>query len=248
MKPKLVLFDYGQTLCNEMRFDALRGERAVLEQATENPAGVTAEEVQALFKAVDEELNRRNPDPWGELVEISNLAVQRYVYESLGLRFTRPPQEVEQIFWDAATEPTNPTEQVRQLLDTLWRAGVRTGVVSNLTFTSLALQARLDRCLPGHHFEFALASSDYVFRKPHPRFYQLALQRAGVLAAEAWFCGDNAVCDVDGPSAMGMRAFWYTGAMRNPYTRDIRPTGPHTRIDHWSELEEILALESRRQE
>lgn len=46
-KPKMMLFDYGQTLVNEKKFDGIAGTRAVLQYATKNKYGRTAEEVQA---------------------------------------------------------------------------------------------------------------------------------------------------------------------------------------------------------
>lgn len=35
-KPKMILFDYVQTLVNEQIFDGVKGSRAVLEYATKN--------------------------------------------------------------------------------------------------------------------------------------------------------------------------------------------------------------------
>ena len=46
-KPKMMLFDYGQTLVNEKKFDGIAGTRAVLQYATKIKYGRTAEEVQA---------------------------------------------------------------------------------------------------------------------------------------------------------------------------------------------------------
>ena len=34
--PKMILFDYGQTLVNEQRFNGVRGTEAVLKYATKN--------------------------------------------------------------------------------------------------------------------------------------------------------------------------------------------------------------------
>ena len=38
-KPKMILFDYGQTLVNEQRFNGVRGTEAVLKYATKNKYG-----------------------------------------------------------------------------------------------------------------------------------------------------------------------------------------------------------------
>lgn len=48
-KPKMILFDYGQTLVNEQKFDGVKGTAAVLKYAKRNKYHKTAEEVQEYF-------------------------------------------------------------------------------------------------------------------------------------------------------------------------------------------------------
>ena len=36
IKPKMILFDYGQTLINEVKFDGVKGTEAVLKYAVKN--------------------------------------------------------------------------------------------------------------------------------------------------------------------------------------------------------------------
>lgn len=55
-KPKMILFDYGQTLVSEAGFDGVKGTRAVLEFAVENKYNRTAEEIQREADAVNHEL------------------------------------------------------------------------------------------------------------------------------------------------------------------------------------------------
>lgn len=44
-KPKMMIFDYGHTLCYEPEQDYARGWRAAMEHAVENPHGITAEQL-----------------------------------------------------------------------------------------------------------------------------------------------------------------------------------------------------------
>ncbi len=44
-KPKMILFDYGQTLVNAQSFDGVRRTEAVLQYAVKNPCHKSAEEV-----------------------------------------------------------------------------------------------------------------------------------------------------------------------------------------------------------
>ena len=55
----------------------------------------------------------------------------------------------------------------------------------------------------------AMVSSAWVgARKPHPRIFTVALEEAGVSAAEALFVGDTWNADVDGPTAAGMTSLY----------------------------------------
>ena len=52
--PKMILFDYGETLLSERNIDFLRGERAVFSYLQETPRQVTPEEVAAFGTEVFE--------------------------------------------------------------------------------------------------------------------------------------------------------------------------------------------------
>ena len=60
-RPKMILFDYGQTLVAERRFDGVRGTAAVLKHAVENERNLTPEEVQAEADKINHELKRFDP-------------------------------------------------------------------------------------------------------------------------------------------------------------------------------------------
>ena len=61
MKPQMIIFDYGQTLIDEMRFDGIKGAEAVLDKCVKNPNHITAEEIQQLANEIDFECGRYNP-------------------------------------------------------------------------------------------------------------------------------------------------------------------------------------------
>ena len=44
-KPKMILFDYGQTLVSEGRFDGIAGTKAVLDKCVSNPNNISAEDI-----------------------------------------------------------------------------------------------------------------------------------------------------------------------------------------------------------
>lgn len=65
--------------------------------------------------------------------------------------------------------------------------------------------------MPDSRFEFVIASSEYMVRKPNPRIFRLALQKAGLSPDRVWFCGDNVRADVEGAHAAGLFPVWYEG-------------------------------------
>lgn len=232
--PSMILFDYGQTLCDEERFDGVRGTRALLQHAIENKYGKTAEEVQERADQLMRELLPcRTAAPFAELHQYP---FQKYLYASMGIRFSLSPYEMENLFWDAAA-PGRPAPGIEKLLEELHARHIRTGVISNISFSGRALRERIGRLLPGHHFEFILASSDYLFRKPSPHFFSLALEMAGLSASQAWFIGDNPACDVAGARQMGMSALWYTGCLQG---KCEPPAGDVTAISDWAQLPALL--------
>ena len=81
-KPKMILFDYGETLCTEYWGDPLGGCRAVLAAASANPKGVTEEQLLAQFQAIDRDLTRLPSDPWQTGPELRWQSFARYVFES----------------------------------------------------------------------------------------------------------------------------------------------------------------------
>lgn len=237
-KPKMILFDYGQTIINEKIFDPLRGTRAVLKEAAINPNNISAEEVQDLANQLLKEIGRWGVDAEKQtFLEVHNHVFQNYLYEYFDIKFTKPMAEVEQIFQGAACI-AEPTKNISEFLSFLDSENIRTSVVSNISFSGNLLKEHINTLLPSNNFEFIIASSEYIFRKPHKRIFELALRKAKLDASEVWYCGDNAVFDVDGAAASGIFPVWYKGAIEksNKYT----PKSECLEVNDWNELIEVL--------
>ena len=56
--PKMVLFDYGQTLIEEQKLDGVKGTEAVLHYAIRNKYHLSAEQVQAKANEIIREFGR----------------------------------------------------------------------------------------------------------------------------------------------------------------------------------------------
>jgi putative hydrolase of the HAD superfamily len=236
-KPKMILFDYGQTLINESVFNGLAGQKALLNRAIKNGSGATAEEINNFVEELEKDIGRYNLDTVDSYkYEIHNFNFQRYINEYFELEFNMELWELEKIFWDNAS-PAAVTEGIEELLRYLDDNTIRTGVISNISFGEDSLKERINELIPTNHFEFIMATSDYVFRKPSKYIFQFALKKAGLKPEEVWYCGDNPAYDVDGSVNAGMTGVWYTGAIRH---KSAMPKSNHIHIENWRELIDML--------
>ena len=236
-KPKMILFDYGQTLIAEAPFNGIRGTAAVLAMASENRFGYSVEEVQAEAEAINREIRRFDPAYAKErrIVEIPNHMFTHYLYESMGLKIDATAEEIDRAFWDAAS-PGQPTEGIEDFLAFLRAQGIRTGVISNISYAGTVVEERIHRLLPDNDFEFIIATSEYLFRKPSPRIFRLALLKAGLDAEDVWYVGDNYNCDIVGAREAGMFPVWYTAHV--DYEQEDHDDV--VRIKDWAELKALL--------
>ena len=238
-KPKMILFDYGHTLLCEPDFNSLRGEEALFAYVTKNPHNLTPAQINEFGQDVFEKMGAAREIG----LELHQRQFQSILYEYLGLEFSVSFPEAEKILWDnfsaGALMPN-----ADKIIDYINGRGIRSGVISNIGWSGAALTERINRLLPQNKFEFVIASSEYIFRKPNPMLFELSLRKAGLVAGDVWFCGDNIKADVEGSSAVGMFPVWYDDeVMENPWrgqNKGMLPNCGHLHIHDWLELIEIL--------
>lgn len=237
-RPEMILFDYGDTLVWEPVPDFPRGWRAVFQYVTENPDGVTPEQAHQLADGLwrrfsaSRSLSASRKGGW----EIHEWQQLRTVLEALGLRASLPLSELECVLMDHACQ-SHLFPHVEETLDSLRGLGIRTGVISNIGWSGQALARRLDKLLPGHSFEFVIASSEYGIRKPDPLIFQIALKKARLPAAKVWFCGDSWEADILGAFKARLFPVWVQSSGGAP------PGGgdfPYLKITGWQELVSMI--------
>lgn len=227
--PKMILFDYGETLLYETDVDFIRGEKALFPYITKNRNNVSAEEISAFSLRIFNKMgDARKID-----MELNQRQQQQIVYESLGIEFSISYQEAEQILWDNAAKGAV-IPGAEKMLDYVNRAGIRSGVISNIGWSGNALKNRINCLLPKNQFEFIIASSDYGFRKPSPYLFKLAVEKSGLKPEELWFCGDNPIADVEGAAGVGIFPVWYSSNIESGGR--IRPKCSCLHIEEWAQL------------
>lgn len=236
--PKMIIFDYGHTLGYEPGFDKTRGNQAVFERIKVNRYGKTAEDIQNFANELTNEIKLHT----NSVVEVHAHIFDRILYEYLGIELDVSLNEIETIFWDNAA-PGSIMPDADKLITYVNSRKIRSGVISNITFSGHTLANRLNRLLPDNQFEFIMASSEYVFRKPHRVIFETAIRKSGLKPDEIWYCGDNTRADIIGASNVGIFPVWYESRLECSYrdkSLDIAPDCTYLHIHEWSELIEIL--------
>lgn len=124
--------------------------------------------------------------------------------------------------------------EVPDMLKRLKAAGVRTAILSNGSPSMLAAvvkNAKLDDLLDG-----VLSVEDVGVYKPHPKVYQLAVDRLGVPASAISFQSSNA-WDAYAASAFGMKVIWCN---RYGQRRERLPGSPDREIKSLAELPALI--------
>ena len=234
-KPKMILFDYGQTLIVEPQFDWTRANLALLSHATNLPSGMTPEEFcdrsNSLFEYV---MGARSES----CREIEHEKFIRLLCGSFGLKLDISVAEADLLYWDSATHGSFASPGAPEFLDYLHENGLRTGVISNMCYATMALRTRLNRYLPNNRFEFVITSSDYILRKPEKLIFDVARLRSGLDASDIWYVGDNPNADIVGASGAGMFPVLYTGAHMRDYSNV--PSLQFARVDSFDELKKLV--------
>lgn len=234
MKPKMILFDYGDTLLCEPHWDSEKGNRELMKYITKNPKKCTIHDITREIQEVFGEIERIREV---EGYDFPCRTGDRLAYEHLGIEFSLTPLEHEVVFWTAAS-PGAIMPHADELIRYLNGSGIRTGVISNNGWSGEALQNRFDRLLPENQFEFVLSSADYMIRKPDPRIFEIALNKADLSAGEVWYCGNDVKADVMGAASVGIFPVFYNEAGKGNACDDL--DFELLQIDDWRQMVKIL--------
>lgn len=171
-------------------------------------------------------LQNRHADFW----QVTGDALD-FALETLGMADPALRDRLMQLYRELATFP-----EVPGVLERLKRASYRIAILSN--GSPPMLEAAVESAGIGHLLDAVLSVEEAGVYKPHPRVYQLALDRLGLDAAAIAFQSSNA-WDAHAASAFGMRVVWCN---RYGQRRERLPGAPDAEIKTLAELPELLGL------
>lgn len=212
--PRAILFDLDETLAD--RTGAIRKYCAFLQEDFGGALGASSlDDIHAAVIAADDFGSLRQAEALARAAIWNGAPTVAALAEHWASRFG-----------EAAT----PFPGAIELLRTLARRGVRTGVITN---GGAAMQRGKIKALGLERLvDTIVISSEVALRKPDPAIFMLALERLGCAPEQSWFVGDHPDIDVRGAESAGLRAFWVkTGAV-------LSDDAPGT---HLARLTELLA-------
>ena len=131
-----------------------------------------------------------------------------------------------------------PFPEVPDVLERLKRSGLRTAILSNGSPQMLDAVVRASGL--GAHIDAVLSVEAVGVYKPHPKVYQLAVDRLGIPAAGIAFQSSNA-WDAYAASAFGMRVVWCNRYGQRP---ERLPGEPDREIASLAELPALVGASS----
>jgi putative hydrolase of the HAD superfamily len=225
--PSGVLFDFGDTILNVESFDPAAGRKKLLEFA-KNASHLTIEDIQRSADDIYGEVNRIKEE---SLIEVAWQILDRLLFETLGVSFNISYSELEKECWQAGVKMT-PADGIVDVLDTLEKNKIKTGIISNTIFSGAVLEEELTRHNLAHRFSFIISSADYGFRKPHNRIFQIAVSKMNLKTQDIWFVGDKLDYDVKGAFNYGLYPVWY-----NPQNKSGKSDYEYLEIRDWYQFQ-----------
>ncbi len=237
----MIIFDYGYTLLYQPGFNTSNGNRALYNYIADNPRNISFEEFDKNIIDIFAKIKACR----GDIIEIHEYAFLKIAMEYMDIKLSVPFEEAEKIIINGISKGAV-MPHADKMIDYLNSRNIRTGVISNYCFSGNALKDLIDRLLPNNKLEFVLVSSDYIFKKPDPFMFEIALKKSRLTADKVWFCGDSIYCDVNGAHNAGIFPVLYEGstAEENPSVRDNEEMDvpfEHLHIHHWGELIDTLS-------
>lgn len=126
--------------------------------------------------------------------------------EHMGLNAVRYARTLHRVYWDAVISKMKLRPGVRELLDELREAGIKTAVCTDM-FADIQME-KLEKLGLEDRIDYLVSSEEAGMDKPGSPIFWLALQKCGCLPEEAVMIGDNFRHDIQGALDVGLAGIW----------------------------------------
>lgn len=237
-----VLFDLGSTL---IEYEPIPWEEMTVECSAASHDFLASlghslpdkESYHHLFDGVKQPLRNLAST---EFVEWTVPQASNSLLESLNIRLS---EEEHTRLFDAYYEPIacklTVYDDTLAVLDRIATRFGKAGLISNTIFPERAHRGELNRFGIAPYLRFAIFSSTFQLRKPHPDIFREGAKLAGVDPAKCVYIGDRYLEDITGPAKIGMSSI--LKKVKNRDYPDPLPAGLRS-INSLSELVDHLDI------
>ncbi len=229
-KPAGVIFDLGDTILQAISVDWIRANEEILAFA-ETGTSITPEALQDIANAINRDFEQTRIE---SMIEQNIITFYRLLFDTAGISLSISHEEAARKCWNTAFGLI-PEDGIYEVLDTLEMFEIKTGILSNASWSGTFLEEELEKHDLLRRFSFIISSADYGVRKPHPRIFDIAARKMGLQPRDIWFIGDKLQFDIKGAITAGMQPVWY-----NPRNGNPDPQYDCLEIHHWNEFIEII--------
>ena len=191
---KAVVFDYGNTLMLSPFEDVLKLKKAEFQKELANRGyKFRGEEIICAWITADEEVNYIHISHFGQEEPIILEALKKLGIQSHLAELSRKFLEIYRRGY-AELSRMNPRRiEIKEILEHLKNKGKKLGIFSDGRKFDLSLVLGIWEI--SEYFDFAIASEEIGFEKPHENVSKIIIQKTGLLAEDIAYVGDNPIRD-----------------------------------------------------
>ncbi len=236
---KAVFFDAGETIVHSVKIPGLdeRSFDEVRKVLLKHGYNVSIDPLPEAYDKAKEIVKKQTP----EFIEIDLVERWRVALKLIGVDVDR----------DVAWECMDAFYKVRQGAGTrvffddviptvseLRKMGLKLGVISNATY---GVSYFLDEPKLSDYFDVVVYSYEVKYRKPHPKIFEIAMNKLGVKPGESMMVGDLLDADIQGAKNIGMIAVWINRGNKEVDMEEVERYKPDYIIRTLIELPKIVA-------
>lgn len=208
MRKTVVVFDLWETLFTSDFYDFEKGLRYLYDGFFSERCSY--EEFKTEFYRIFRSLFRIQESGPTEVCLIREVIPP--LFEKYGLEMPEDDAELEYMIL-TSMQKYSVSQDVRDVLERLAVAGVKTAILSNGLFRGSLVERLLSESGIRHYFERVFSSADYGVKKPGKGFFEIALKQIredhpGIRDDEILYVGNDYNDDVRGGTGAGIETVW----------------------------------------
>jgi len=233
-KPEMIFFDCGGTLISDVKANNHKGVKALFSLIASNPYGVTENDFEQCFFQTMREARKIS----GKLVEISNSALLKYTLDYFSIQLYVSIEQAELYVLNELCHSCQ-IKNADKMLQTLYELNIRSGIITNVSWSHENVKTILEALFPMHSFEMIITSSEYIFRKPDKHIFEIALKKAQLKSQDVWYVGNEYEADIIGAVNAGLTPVMFAAEDNLPAFGAVNMTDCLT-VSDWSEFVRFL--------